>query len=178
MRFPSLAVGFSSRDYFRTQPPQGGGLAAGPGQREKCDNSPLMEMPLQIAILAAGEGKRMRSALPKVLHLLGGRPLLEHVLGTARSLDPRAICIVCGGDGGALRRRFPDNDLAWALQEPPAGTADALKRALTALAADGVTLVLFGADPLARPETLRSVAAHAQKGALSLLTIYLEDPSC
>jgi len=136
-----------------------------------------MEMPLQIAILAAGEGKRMRSALPKVLHLLGGRPLLEHVLGTARSLDPRAICVVHGGDGGALRRRFPDNDLAWALQEPPAGTADALKRALTTLATDGVTLVLFGADPLARPDTLRSVVAQAQNGALSLLTIELDDPT-
>ncbi len=136
-----------------------------------------MELPLKIAILAAGEGKRMRSALPKVLHLLGGRPLLDHVLGTARSLDPRSICIVHGGDGGALQRRFPDGKLAWALQEPPAGTADALKRALTTLSADGVTLVLFGADPLARPETLRNVVAHAQKGALSLLTIELDDPT-
>ena len=134
-------------------------------------------MPLQIAILAAGEGKRMRSALPKVLHPLGGRPLLEHVVGTARSLDPRAICIVRGGDRGALRERFPDSDLAWAVQEPPAGTADALKRALTALPADGVTLVLFGADPLARAETLRKVVAHAQNGALSLLTIELDDPA-
>ncbi len=136
-----------------------------------------MEMPLQIAILAAGEGKRMRSALPKVLHLLGGRPLLEHILGTARALGPKAICVVHGGDGGALCRRFPDGDLAWALQEPPAGTGDALKRALQALAADGVTLVLFGADPLVRPETLRRVVAQAQEGALSLLTIELDDPA-
>ena len=136
-----------------------------------------MEMSLQIAILAAGEGKRMRSALPKVLHLLGGRPLLEHVLDTAHSLDPKAICVVHGNDGGALRRRFPGNDLAWALQEPPAGTADALKRALTALPAAGITLVLFGADPLARAETLRSVIAPAQNGALSLLTIELDDPA-
>ena len=134
-------------------------------------------MPLQIAILAAGEGKRMRSALPKVLHLLGGRPLLGHVLGTARSLDPNAICIVHGRDEGALRGRFPDRDLTWALQEPPAGTADALKRALTALPAEGVTLVLFGADPLARAETLRDVVAHAKNGALSLLTIELDDPA-
>jgi bifunctional UDP-N-acetylglucosamine pyrophosphorylase / glucosamine-1-phosphate N-acetyltransferase len=136
-----------------------------------------MKMPLQIAILAAGEGKRMRSALPKVLHRLGGRPLLEHVLGTARSLDPKAICIVHGGDAGALRRRFPDDDLTWALQEPPAGTGDALKHALTTLSADGVTLVLYGADPLARAETLRDVVARAQNGALSLLTIELDDPA-
>ncbi len=134
-------------------------------------------MPLQIAILAAGEGKRMRSALPKVLHLLGGRPLLEHVLGTARTLEPQAICIVHGGDADALRRHFPDTDLAWALQEPPAGTGDALKRALQALSAAGVTLVLFGADPLVRPETLRRVVGQAQEGALSLLTIELDDPA-
>ncbi len=132
---------------------------------------------LQIAILAAGEGKRMRSALPKVLHPLGGRPLLEHVLGTARSLDPKSICVVHGGDAGALRRSFPDADLTWALQEPPAGTADALKRALSLLPADGVTLVLFGADPLARAETLRSVVGRAADGALSLLTIELDDPA-
>jgi bifunctional UDP-N-acetylglucosamine pyrophosphorylase/glucosamine-1-phosphate N-acetyltransferase len=134
-------------------------------------------MQLQIAILAAGEGKRMRSALPKVLHPLGGRPLLAHILGTARSLDPNSICIVHGGDAGALRRRFPDDNLAWALQEPPAGTADALRRALTLLSADGVTLVLFGADPLARAETLRDVVARAAGGALSLLTIELDHPA-
>jgi len=136
-----------------------------------------MATPLQIAILAAGEGKRMRSALPKVLHLLAGRPLLGHVIGTARTLEPRAVCIVHGGEGAALRGRFPDADLAWALQDPPAGTADALKCALTALPGDGVTLVLYGADPLARTETLREVVARAQAGALSLLTIELDDPT-
>jgi bifunctional UDP-N-acetylglucosamine pyrophosphorylase/glucosamine-1-phosphate N-acetyltransferase len=66
--------------------------------------------------------------------------------------------------------------LRWARQEPPTGTADALKRALTALAADGVTLVLFGADPLARAQTLREVVSRAQEGALSLLTIELDEP--
>ena len=136
-----------------------------------------MKLPLQIAILAAGEGKRMHSALPKVLHPLGGRPLLAHVLATARTLGPEAICIVHGGDDDVLRRRFPDADLRWARQEPPTGTADALKRALTALGADGVTLVLFGADPLARTQTLREVVSRAQKGALSLLTIELDDPA-
>jgi bifunctional UDP-N-acetylglucosamine pyrophosphorylase/glucosamine-1-phosphate N-acetyltransferase len=136
-----------------------------------------MKSPLQIAILAAGEGKRMRSALPKVLHPLGGRPLLAHVLATARTLEPQAICIVHGDDGDAVRGRFLDADLRWVRQEPPAGTADALKRALTALAADGVTLVLFGADPLARGETLREVVRRAQDGALSLLTIELEEPA-
>src|SRR6202049_2996106 len=102
-----------------------------------------MQKALQVAILAAGEGKRMRSSLPKVLHPLGGRPLLGHVLATARKLRPRAICIVHAGD--TVRKGFPDADLLWALQDPPKGTRDALARALPVLAHDGGTLVMFGA---------------------------------
>ncbi len=130
--------------------------------------------PLQIAILAAGKGKRMHSALPKVLHSLAGKPLLAHVLATARAMKPRAICVV-DGPGDRVRARFPDADLLWARQDPPRGTGDALRCALTALPRDGVTLVLFGADPLARAATLREVVEQAQRGALSLLTIDLED---
>ena len=132
--------------------------------------------PLQIAILAAGKGKRMRSALPKVLHLLAGKPLLAHVLTTARSLNPRAICVV-EGPGDAVRSRFGDAEVLWARQDPPRGTGDALRCALAALPHDGVTLVLFGADPLARTATLREVVAHAERGALSLLTVDLDDPA-
>ena len=117
----------------------------------------------------------MRSALPKVLQPLAGRPLLAHVLSTARKLEPRAICVVDAED--EVRRHFPDADLGWARQDPARGTGDALRCALTALAADGVTLVMFGADPLARPETLRQVARQAQEGILSLLTVELDDPS-
>ena len=135
-----------------------------------------MKVPLQIAILAAGKGKRMHSALPKVLHLLGGKPLLAHILATARALKPRSICIVEGA-ADAVRQRFPDGDLIWARQDPPRGTGDALRCALASLPPDGVTLVLFGADPLAREATLREVIEHAQHGALSLLTIDLDDPS-
>jgi bifunctional UDP-N-acetylglucosamine pyrophosphorylase/glucosamine-1-phosphate N-acetyltransferase len=133
--------------------------------------------PLNIAILAAGQGKRMRSGLPKVLHPLGGRPLLAHVLDTARKLAADRICVVYGHGGEAVRARFPEPDLAWALQDPPQGTGHALAQALPQLAADGVTLVLFGADPLARAATLESVIQHARQGALSLLTIELDDPT-
>ena len=134
-----------------------------------------MSAALQVAILAAGEGKRMRSATPKVLHELGGRPLLEHVLETARRLEPRATCVVYGEN--AVKERFPADGLLWARQSPPRGTADALRCALEALPADGVTLVLFGADPLAREATLREVVARARRGALSLLTAELDDPA-
>ena len=131
-----------------------------------------MNRALQIAILAAGEGKRMRSALPKVLHLLGGKPLLAHVLETARRLEPRSICVVygatmkCGGD-------LPRTDLVWARQDPPRGTGDALRCALAAMPGGEMTLVLFGADPMARAATLQQVVDHAQRGALSLLTVGL-----
>jgi bifunctional UDP-N-acetylglucosamine pyrophosphorylase/glucosamine-1-phosphate N-acetyltransferase len=132
---------------------------------------------LSIAILAAGEGKRMRSGTPKVLHPLGGRPLLAHVVETARKLAPQRICVVYGHGGDAVRQRFPDPELRWALQDPPQGTGHALAQALPQLASDGVTLVLFGADPLARAGTLESVVRHAREGALSLLTIELDDPA-
>src|SRR4030081_2542230 len=82
---------------------------------QKCDNSRLMQSSLQIAILAAGQGKRMRSALPKVLQLLGGPPRRAHVLSTARKLEPRAICVV--DSGGEVRERFADADLTWARQD-------------------------------------------------------------
>lgn len=135
----------------------------------------VLMQPLQVAILAAGKGKRMHSALPKVLHRLAGKPLLAHVLATARELNPRAICVVEGA-GDPLRTRFADNDVVWARQDPPRGTGDALRCALTALPRDGVTLVLFGADPLARAATLREVVAQTQRGALALLTMDLDDP--
>jgi bifunctional UDP-N-acetylglucosamine pyrophosphorylase/glucosamine-1-phosphate N-acetyltransferase len=139
--------------------------------------APESSSPLSIAILAAGEGKRMRSRLPKVLRPLGGRPLLAHVIGTARTLAPSRICVVYGHGGDAVRQRFPDPDLAWALQDPPRGTGHALAQALPQLAPDGVTLVLFGADPLASAATLSTVVRHARAGALSLLTIDLDDPT-
>ncbi len=132
--------------------------------------------PLQIAILAAGKGKRMHSALPKVLHTLAGKPLLAHVLATAHAMSPRAICVV-EGTGDAVRQRFPEPDLLWARQDPPRGTGDALRCALSVLPPDGVTLVLFGADPLARAATLAEVVEHARRGALSLLTVDLDDPA-
>ena len=132
---------------------------------------------LSIAILAAGVGKRMRSVTPKVLRPLAGRPLLAHVLDTARKLAADRICVVYGHGGEAVRARFPDADLAWALQDPPLGTGHALAQAMPQLAADGVTLVLFGADPLARVATLEAVVQHARQGALSLLTVELDDPT-
>ena len=134
-----------------------------------------MNRALQIAILAAGEGKRMRSALPKVLHLLGGKPLLAHVLETARRLEPGSICVVYGND--EVRRRFAEDSLVWARQDPPRGTGDALRCALAAMPGGEITLVIYGADPMARAATLQQVVDQAKRGVLSLLTADFDDPS-
>src|SRR5205823_1591583 len=103
---------------------------------------------LQIVVLAAGQGKRMHSGLPKVLHALAGRALLSHVIETARALSPRRLCIVIGHGGDAVRRAFGDEGLQWVRQETQLGTGHALKQALPCLDSAGVILVLYGDVPL------------------------------
>src|SRR4030095_216102 len=97
--------------------------------------------PLNVAILAAGQGKRMHSALPKVLHPLAGRPLARHVLDTVRGLAPRAIAVVVGYCADTVRLALAAPDLTFVLQDPPRGTGDAARVALAVLPQDGVTLV-------------------------------------
>ena len=87
-------------------------------------------MSLNVVILAAGQGKRMHSNLPKVLHPIAGKPLLQHVVDTARSLSPASLCIVYGHGGDAVRAALPAPDVAWALQEPQLGTGHAVQQAL------------------------------------------------
>ena len=84
---------------------------------------------MNIVILAAGMGKRMRSTLPKVLHALAGRPLLQHVVDTARTLAPDTVAIVYGHGGDAVREAVPGDDLRWVLQEPQLGTGHASRTA-------------------------------------------------
>lgn len=132
---------------------------------------------LNIVILAAGLGKRMHSALPKVLHRLAGKPLLAHVLDTARALSPRRICVVYGHGGEAVPQAINDENLTWVQQAPQLGTGHALMQALPHLDGEGVTLVLYGDVPLTRIETLERLISTAGKGTLSLLTVEMEDPS-
>jgi len=89
-----------------------------------------MKSTVQVAILAAGEGKRMHSALPKVLHALAGKPLLAHVISAARTLEPRAICVVYGKGGDQVRQALAAENVTWAKQDPPRGTGDAVRCAL------------------------------------------------
>ena len=135
-----------------------------------------MPAPLDIVILAAGQGKRMYSALPKVLQPLAGKPLLAHVLDAAQALEPRRVVVVYGHGGDEVRHVFRDRDLGWALQEPQLGTGHALQQALPQLAPEGITLVLYGDVPLIRPESLRHLVARASEAAMALLAVELPDP--
>jgi bifunctional UDP-N-acetylglucosamine pyrophosphorylase/glucosamine-1-phosphate N-acetyltransferase len=131
---------------------------------------------VQVVVLAAGQGKRMRSDLPKVLHPLAGRPLLGHVLATARTLSPSRLCVVVGHGGNAVREALDAPGLRWAVQEPQLGTGHAVMQALPELEAGGVVLVLYGDVPLIGAATLRALVDAAAGGALALLTQHLETP--
>ena len=131
---------------------------------------------MNIIILAAGQGKRMHSSLPKVLHPLAGKALVAHVIDTARRLSPQQLCLVYGHGGDAVRQALAAPDLAWALQEPQLGTGHAVQQALPYLSPGGTTLILYGDVPLTRVETLQNLLAAAQD-ALAILTVELADPS-
>jgi bifunctional UDP-N-acetylglucosamine pyrophosphorylase/glucosamine-1-phosphate N-acetyltransferase len=131
---------------------------------------------MNIVILAAGQGKRMHSNLPKVLHPLAGKALVAHVIDTARSLSPQKLCLVYGHGGDTVRTTLDAPDLAWALQEPQLGTGHAVQQALPHLGTEGTTLVLYGDVPLIQAQTLKTLL-HAGKDALAILTIELADPS-
>jgi len=131
-------------------------------------------MALQIVILAAGVGKRMRSSLPKVLHPLAGRPLLAHVLDTARALNARRIVVVHGHGAEAVRAAFADRGIAWALQAEQLGTGHAVQQAMPQLEGDGDVLVLYGDVPLVREATLRRLLEAAREG-VAVLTAEPDD---
>ena len=131
---------------------------------------------MNVVILAAGQGKRMHSALPKVLHPLAGKALLSHVIDTARSLAPQHLCIVHGHGGEIVRQRVEASDLAWALQEPQLGTGHAVMQALPHLDGEGTTLVLYGDVPLIQASTLKRLLQAARDG-LAILTVELADPA-
>ncbi len=131
---------------------------------------------LNVVILAAGQGKRMHSDRPKVLHPLGGRPLLAHVLETARELGADRICIVHGHGGEAVRQALDAPGLAWARQEPQLGTGHAVLQALPFLDDAATALVLYGDVPLIGAATLRRLLAVADDG-LGILAAVLDDPT-
>jgi bifunctional UDP-N-acetylglucosamine pyrophosphorylase / glucosamine-1-phosphate N-acetyltransferase len=133
-------------------------------------------MKLAVVILAAGQGKRMKSDLPKVLQPLAGRPLLEHVVSRSRALQPSSLHVVYGHGGDAVRARLKDADLRWALQAEQLGTGHAVMQAMPNVSDDELVLVLYGDVPLIRPATLRKLIDAAGPRSMSLLTVMLRDP--
>ena len=133
-------------------------------------------MPLDVIVLAAGLGKRMRSELPKVLHPLAGRPLLAHVLDAARALAPRRMFVVHGHGAERVRAAFPDAGVDWVLQAKQLGTGHAVLQALPQVASDADVLVLYGDVPLVRPATLKRLVEGA-RGSVGIVVAELDDPS-
>jgi bifunctional UDP-N-acetylglucosamine pyrophosphorylase/glucosamine-1-phosphate N-acetyltransferase len=131
---------------------------------------------LHVVVLAAGEGKRMKSPLPKVLQPIATRPMLGHVIDTARALGAARIHVVVGHGGAAVREAFKaDADLAWVEQAERLGTGHAVQQAVPALPDDARVLVLYGDVPLVRAESLRPLVAA--EGALAVLVAELDDPT-
>ncbi|MDH5246185.1 MAG: bifunctional UDP-N-acetylglucosamine diphosphorylase/glucosamine-1-phosphate N-acetyltransferase GlmU, partial [Betaproteobacteria bacterium] len=133
-------------------------------------------MSLHVVILAAGQGKRMRSALPKVLHRIAGRPLLAHVIASARTLRPDRIYVVHGHGGAEVKAAFEGAPVEWVEQAQQLGTGHALMQALPRVPRSATVLVLNGDAPLVRPHMLRKLARVAGKG-IGIATSDLSDPA-
>jgi len=131
-------------------------------------------MSLHVVILAAGQGKRMRSALPKVLHPLAGKPLLAHVIEAARALKPEAIHVVHGHGGEQVKTAFNGARIEWVEQTRQLGTGHALLQALPRIPRAASVLVLNGDSPLLRTASLRKLLKSAGKG-LAIMTSDLSD---
>jgi bifunctional UDP-N-acetylglucosamine pyrophosphorylase/glucosamine-1-phosphate N-acetyltransferase len=133
-------------------------------------------MSLEIVILAAGQGTRMRSALPKVLHPIAGNSMLGHVIHSARQLDPQRIHVVIGHGADVVRERLAADDLNFVLQDKQLGTGHAVAQALPFLTAENV-LILYGDVPLIEVETLQRLLKKVSPEQLGLLTVTLADPT-
>jgi len=131
---------------------------------------------LNVVILAAGKGTRMRSKLPKVLHQLGGKPLLQHAVDTARELQAQAVHVVIGHGADAIRAAFAGQQLDFVLQEEQRGTGHAVQQALPALNKEAMALVLYGDVPLIRASTLRELLSLPDADSLAVLTCSVENP--
>ena len=132
---------------------------------------------MNIVILAAGKGTRMRSDLPKVLHPVAGRAMLAHVIASAKSLGPSRLIIVHGHGAEKVKQAFPDANLSWALQEPQLGTGHAVAQAVELLDESVPTLVLYGDVPLISPSSLKPLMQLLASDALAVLTLTMDNPT-
>ena len=127
-------------------------------------------------ILAAGQGTRMRSALPKVLHPIAGKPMLQHVIEACQSLDATSLAVVYGHGGDLVRERITASFLHWVLQAEQKGTGHAVAQAIDLVEDSDIVLIAYGDVPLIRSTTLQSLAHGLQDAALCILTTVLSEP--
>jgi bifunctional UDP-N-acetylglucosamine pyrophosphorylase/glucosamine-1-phosphate N-acetyltransferase len=130
---------------------------------------------LNIVILAAGQGTRMKSRLPKVLHSLGGKPLLGHVIDMVRNLKPAKIVVVYGHGGEQVPQTLGSEDVVWVEQAEQLGTGHAVEQAMSELDDDSSLLILYGDVPLLRDTTMAELVRRGE-GGFSLLTVHLIEP--
>ncbi|OGA24502.1 MAG: UDP-N-acetylglucosamine diphosphorylase/glucosamine-1-phosphate N-acetyltransferase [Betaproteobacteria bacterium RIFCSPLOWO2_02_FULL_67_19] len=131
---------------------------------------------MEVIVLAAGQGKRMHSTLPKVLHRLAGRPLLAHVLAAAQALAPQRVVVVHGHGGSEVRAAFAGTSIDWVEQAEQLGTGHAVMQALPRIDPGAEVIVLYGDVPLVHADTLRRLA-DAARGGLAILTAEAPDPA-
>jgi bifunctional UDP-N-acetylglucosamine pyrophosphorylase/glucosamine-1-phosphate N-acetyltransferase len=148
-----------------------------PPKKPKAAGIEHQDAPLSIIILAAGQGKRMLSDLPKVLQLLAGTPLLGHVLDLAASLEPASIHVVYGHGGERVRQAFEGRPLKWVPQSQQLGTGHAVAQAMPEVPDSHRVLVLYGDVPLLRRETLQELARTSAGSGLGVLTATVANPT-
>ncbi|WP_395338536.1 bifunctional UDP-N-acetylglucosamine diphosphorylase/glucosamine-1-phosphate N-acetyltransferase GlmU [Ningiella sp. W23] len=134
-------------------------------------------MALSVIILAAGKGTRMKSDLPKVLHPIANKPIVEHIINTVQSIDSDTINLVYGHGGDMLKEALRDYSLNWCLQEEQLGTGHAVMQAQTHISDSDDVMILVGDAPLISKETLESLIHAKQSCDLALLTVNLDDPT-
>ena len=132
---------------------------------------------LNVIILAAGQGTRMKSDLPKVLHTLGDKPLLEHVILTANQLGTDAMHVVYGHGGELVKEKLSHMDVNWVLQDQQLGTGHAVEQAMPAISGNKTVLILYGDVPLISQHTLSHLLSEVDDNTMALLTAVLHDPS-
>lgn len=134
-------------------------------------------MALNVVILAAGKGTRMKSALPKVLHKVAERPMVQHVIDTANSLGAESINLVYGYGAEQLKAGLGEQPLHWVLQAEQLGTGHAVQQAIPHIADADTVLILYGDVPLTRKETLEKLLATRDENGLAILTVILANPT-
>jgi len=132
--------------------------------------------PLHVVILAAGQGSRMKSSLPKVLHRIAGKPMLHHVMDTSRTLGAARIHGVIGHGADQVKAMTLAEDVQWVIQQEQLGTGHAVAQALPGLPDDARVLILYGDVPLTRSQTLEELVSRVSDDSISLLTVTLENP--